>query len=180
MSLALKYLPNYTIEDYTKWKGDWEMIDGIPYAMSPSPNPKHQMISGELFALFREVLKEHCTGDCRVLYEVDWRVNDDTVVKPDLLIVYGEIEGDFIGIIPSLVVEILSPSTHLKDRGLKLELYQEEGVKYYLIADPDKEILQIYELIEGAYVLKKGFKQGAFNFDIDLCKFGIVFSDIWD
>jgi len=179
MSLALKYLPKYTIEDYTRWKGDWEMIDGIPYAMSPSPSRKHQRIANKLHLLIGNTLSDTCNC-CELLYELDWHVNDDTVVKPDFSLVCDDDDGTFIHTAPKLIIEILSPSTHLKDRGLKLELYQEEGVKYYLIADPDKEILQIYELIEGAYVLKKGFKQGEFNFDIDLCKFGIVFSDIWD
>ena len=27
-------LPRYTVEDYEKWKGDWELIDGIPYALA--------------------------------------------------------------------------------------------------------------------------------------------------
>jgi len=37
MSLALKYPPNYTVKDYNKWEGKWELIDGVPYALaSPS------------------------------------------------------------------------------------------------------------------------------------------------
>ncbi|WP_457626586.1 hypothetical protein [Persephonella sp.] len=37
MSFAEKYLPNYTVEDYKQWEGDWELIEGIAYAMVPSP-----------------------------------------------------------------------------------------------------------------------------------------------
>jgi len=34
MSNAVKLLPHYTYSDYENWEGQWELIDGIPYAMS--------------------------------------------------------------------------------------------------------------------------------------------------
>jgi hypothetical protein len=40
MSSAVKILPYYTYEDYVQWEGKWELIDGIPYAMSPAHTPK--------------------------------------------------------------------------------------------------------------------------------------------
>ena len=30
-------LPHYTYEDYLCWEGRWELINGIPYAMTPAP-----------------------------------------------------------------------------------------------------------------------------------------------
>jgi hypothetical protein len=36
-----QYLPEYTYDDYKKWEGNWELIEGIPYAMSPPPKRKH-------------------------------------------------------------------------------------------------------------------------------------------
>lgn len=36
--IAEKYLPRYTVEDYNRWEGDWELIEGIPYASAPSPS----------------------------------------------------------------------------------------------------------------------------------------------
>ena len=44
MSSVIKILPYYTYEDYCHWEGRWELIDGIPYAMSPAPNPIHQWL----------------------------------------------------------------------------------------------------------------------------------------
>ena len=32
----------YTYQDYLLWKGDWELVNGYPYAMAPSPNINHQ------------------------------------------------------------------------------------------------------------------------------------------
>ncbi len=48
MALSHKILPNYTYDDYSHWEGKWEIIEGIPYAMSPSPSPLHQRITAHL------------------------------------------------------------------------------------------------------------------------------------
>jgi hypothetical protein len=42
---------NITLAKTTKyWEGDWELIDGAPYAMSPSPEMTHQFTGGSLFS----------------------------------------------------------------------------------------------------------------------------------
>jgi hypothetical protein len=50
MSLVYKILPHYTYEEFCQWEGRWEIIEGIPYAMSPSPVPKHQRVANEIKA----------------------------------------------------------------------------------------------------------------------------------
>lgn len=45
MSLPLLKHPGYTIEDWKTWEGRWELINGVPYAMTPGPSPDHQRIS---------------------------------------------------------------------------------------------------------------------------------------
>ena len=70
---------------------------------------------------------------------------------PDLLIVCGKIDKKFLDFPPALIVEILSPSTALKDRNTKYQLYEQEKVKYYIIVDTDKECIEIYCLDNGKY-----------------------------
>ena len=94
MSNAFKILPHYTYEDYVQWEGKWEVIDGIPYAMSPSPMPKHQLISANLIAEFRQQLKK-CTT-CKVYQPIDYLVAEDTILQPDMLIVCGEIVKKYL------------------------------------------------------------------------------------
>jgi len=48
MPLAKKYMPHYTVEDYMRWEGDWELIKGTPFAMSPSAGITHQKLSGSI------------------------------------------------------------------------------------------------------------------------------------
>jgi len=43
MGLA-SYLPHYTYEDYKHWEGDWELINGIAYAMTKVSQIKLQDI----------------------------------------------------------------------------------------------------------------------------------------
>jgi hypothetical protein len=60
MSTAAKILPSYTYEDYLHWEGRWELIDGIPYAMSPFPAPRHQRIANNTWYL----RKQWCSRIC--------------------------------------------------------------------------------------------------------------------
>lgn len=49
---------SYTYGDYSEWPDEerWELIDGIPYNMSPAPSRIHQKITGELFRLIANYL----------------------------------------------------------------------------------------------------------------------------
>jgi hypothetical protein len=86
MSVAHRYLPHYTYDDYVHWEGQWELIDCIPYAMSPAPVPQHQWIASNLGAKFRDALKNACCH-CKVYMPIDYKLSEDTVFNPDLLIV---------------------------------------------------------------------------------------------
>ncbi len=46
--LKIKHIPQYTYSDYKLWKGDWELIEGYPYAMGPSATGKHQFVSAKI------------------------------------------------------------------------------------------------------------------------------------
>ena len=52
--------------------------------------------------------------------------------------------NEFARIVPSLVVEILSPSTARRDRTEKLEIYAENGVLEYWIVDPRRREITVY------------------------------------
>ena len=147
-----RFIPHYTVADYLLWEGDWELWDGIPVAMSPSPNFGHQKLSSEIVARLRnQLIEEPCEAGCTAICDLDWHVNDSTVVRPDVMVLCEEPTGDFVESAPSLVVEILSPSTREKDLTSKRDLYAAEGVTYYLIFDPTEEKAQFLELDEGAY-----------------------------
>lgn len=51
---------------------------------------------------------------------------------------------------PDLVVEVVSPSTAGRDRGVKLERYRRYGVAEYWVVDPAERALEIWQLAQGA------------------------------
>ena len=83
--------------------------------------------------------------------ELDWIVNDNTVVRPDCMLVCGEFTDDFLLFPPQLILEVSSHSTRLRDRNTKFNLYEMYGVKYFIIADCDKKTTEIFELIDNKY-----------------------------
>jgi Uma2 family endonuclease len=153
MSIANKIIPHYTYDDWVNWEGKWELIEGHPIAMSPTPVPAHQRAAAEIITELTLALRKTDCKKCRAYDSLDYKIADDTILVPDILIVCGEIKKKYLDFPPALVVEILSPSTALKDRHTKYELYEQQGVKYYLIVDTDKKTIEIYELIGKKYNL---------------------------
>lgn len=129
----------YSYKDYILWEGNWELINGYPIAMSPSSKRPHQNFSSKFSRQLGNILEqEKLTCDCEVYYELDWIVNDNTVLRPDCMVVCGDFNEDFLTFPPQLILEISSHSTRLRDRNTKYDIYEMYGVKYYLIADCDK------------------------------------------
>jgi Uma2 family endonuclease len=78
------------------------------------------------------------------------------------------------------VVEILSPSTALKDRHTKAALYEGQKIPYYIIISPDTEEAEVYILEEGNYVLKQKGTSFTYTFTFkEDCSATIDFSEIW-
>lgn len=146
---------SYTYQDYVTWDGPerWELIAGMPYLMA-NPTPEHQRILGELFVQVHEALAgTGCTvymAPLDLTFDSDDRT--DTVVQPDMFVMCGTWgqEKRIVGV-PSLVVEIISPSTATNDTIRKLNLYQRVGVPEYWIVEPDARILNVY-LHDGSFL----------------------------
>ncbi len=178
MSSAFKILPHYTYEDYCRWEGQWELIEGIPYAMSPAPRPEHQAVAGNLHAELRSALKKNSCA-CKVYQPIDYKISEDTILNPDLLIVCKPIQEAFLNFAPELGVEILSPATALKDRHTKFEIYQSEKIPYYLIIDVDKKQVELYQLSTDKYEKKDVDQQHPYSLSLSECTLDIVFDNIW-
>jgi len=178
MSIAAKYRLYYTYEDYCQWEGKWELIEGMPCAMSPTPIPEHQRTSLKLSFEFEKALA-NCKN-CKVYPPLDWKMNENTIVQPDILIVCDPITKNFLDFPPVLIVEILSPLTASKDRGEKMELYEAQQVKYYLIVDAQFKKIEIYQLDHYKYHLT-AVNPDTYLFDLtDICKINANLLDIWD
>lgn len=181
MGSVVKILPRYNYEDYCVWEGKWELIDGIPYAISPAPGHKHQHIASNLSFEFETGLRNIACKNCKVYQPIDYIVDENTILQPDLLIVCKPITGKVLDFAPDLVVEILSPSTALKDRNTKFDIYESQGILYYLIVDHESKTVEIYRLQDKKYSLITTAMDESYTFDLgEHCKPSFVLNAIWE
>jgi Uma2 family endonuclease len=162
----------YSYADYLGWaEGErLELIDGIPYMMTPAPSRVHQEILFELGGQFRNALKgKACKGyvapfDVRLSNSK--KMNDDeiyTVVQPDLVVVCDRSKLDKRGCngAPDLAIEIISPSTASHDYIKKMELYEKHGVTEYWIVHPIDQVVMVHSLVNGQYTKPKIYDKEA-------------------
>jgi prevent-host-death family protein len=129
----------------------YELIYGEIYLMA-SPTFNHQITVNEIAGHFYNYFKgKRCRSltapfDVRLFGFAAKFEEDPNVVQPDVIVICdadkvnetNKYEG-----IPTLIVEVLSPSTKGKDLVTKLNLYMKSGVSEYWIVDLDsKRILQ--------------------------------------
>ena len=131
-----RVIPQYTVEDLEQWEGKWELWDGVPIAMAPSPFIPHGKLAGLLIHLLIDQMNRQACDNCHLLTEIQWEISEDTAPRPDISIVCGDLPERFIEDAPVLIVEVLSDPTNLIDRNVKRDAYAEAGVKHYLLADP--------------------------------------------
>ena len=151
-----------TYRDYEALPDDgkrYEIHDG-ELSVTPAPSPLHQIVLLNLATFVDPHVKARRLGRIMVA-PLDVILSDQpretTVLQPDVLFLDRErlsaiseraIEGP-----PTLVVEILSPSTAVTDRTRKRELYARYGVPYLWFVDPDTRELVAHVLDSGEYRL---------------------------
>jgi len=161
LSLAFNKNTIYTYEDYISWNDDerWELIQGIPYCMSPAPSRMHQDISRNLLVKFANYLDgKQCMVydapfDVRIPFDGEKDENTKNVVQPDIAVICDMNKLDDKGCIgaPDLIIEIISPATAKRDLNEKYFLYERALVKEYWVVYPYEKIIFVYTLIDGKY-----------------------------
>ncbi len=108
-------------------------------------------------------------------------MNGETVVQPDNLVICGEVSGAYLTRTPNIIFEVLSPLTAHKDMGIKFDLYQQEGVAYYIIVNPETSVAKVYQLTEDGRLIKKlDASNESYDFKVEGCTLHFKFSEIWD
>ncbi len=133
----------------------YELINGEIMRKS-SPNPRHQEISFNLSRFIGNHVIQKQMG--KVYYApIDVFLDGYNSIQPDLLFIPTDrlamVTSNGIEGIPSLVVEIVSPSSGYRDRVEKKKLYQTHGVQEYWLVDPLEELIEIFTLENGQYTL---------------------------
>ena len=121
----------------------YELIDGEVFLLA-SPRVNHQLVVAEISGIFYNFFRgKRCRSlaaplDVRLFGFATKFEEDPNVVQPDVIVICDVDKIDennkYLGV-PTLVVEVLSPSTKGKDMALKLNLYMKSGVSEYWLVD---------------------------------------------
>lgn len=171
--MPLPQMKHYTYADLLEWPTDerHELYQGQPVLLS-APSRKHQDASMSLSVQIGTFLKgKPCRAyaaptDLRLFEGAsDTPESVDTVLQPDLMVVCDSNKIDDRGVkgAPTIVIEILSPSSQREDRIVKYSMYERAGVQEYWIVDPDLNQVQVLSLSEGKYYLGRSYTTGEFT-----------------
>src|ERR1043165_770851 len=152
MALPEQFLPTITAEQYLDFERcaeeRHEFIDGVVYAMA-GETPDHSTICFNLNGILHAQLTDKpCRG-----FSPNMKVRTgvgDLYAYPDLMIVCGDARfhdehGDVL-LNPTVIFEVLSPSTEKYDRGEKSLRYrtQIESLQDYVLVSQDKAHAEHY------------------------------------
>lgn len=134
----------------------YEFIDGKVYNQA-SPSTMHQRISVNFTGIFRDFFKNKNCEIFHAPFDIQLKKENEKLenkVIPDIAVICdksGLNDKNYIGV-PTLIIEILSPSNQAQDLITKMNLYQNYGVQEYWIVNPKLFSVQIYTLNkEGSY-----------------------------
>ncbi len=171
---AIEY---YTYDDYKNWEGDWELINGMPISMAPAPIKIHQSLASRLIIEIGNQIEE-CLK-CEILGEEDWKISEDTILRPDIALICDDPNEFYITKAPEIIVEIISKSTAKKDEKHKFEIYEKEKVPYYIIVYPDDLKAKVFKLIDGKYDKQGDFSKESYEFKDIECEVTIDFDHVF-
>lgn len=141
----------YTAEEYLalerKAEFKSEFVNGMIIALAGTTR-RHNLIAGNVFGELRAQLRGR---NCEV-YMSDIRLKVDPTglyTYPDVLVACGDIrfEDQHVDTLlnPSVIIEVLSPSTEAYDRGEKFVHYRRlESLREYVLVSQDKVRIESY------------------------------------
>lgn len=146
-------LPRITWQDVQQLPDDgkrYEAIEGDLY-VTPAPSIRHQRISLRLERALMTILVDSGRGEMlHAPVGVEFPDTEEGV-QPDIIFVSDERKGivadAWLMGPPDLVVEILSPRTSHRDRGIKLRLYERQRVAEYWIVDPENDAVEVWRFV---------------------------------
>lgn len=140
--------PKFSLDDFLAWENAQdtrhEFYGSQVFAMTGARRV-HALVGGNVYA----ALRLHLKGTrCRAFYEgMKVQLADDAVFYPDVFVTCDEadLKTEMVFRRPSLVVEVLSPSTQAFDRGLKFSAYRQlASLREYVLIDPDSRNVEVF------------------------------------
>ncbi|WP_236005107.1 Uma2 family endonuclease [Nonomuraea antri] len=155
--------PPYSVDDLLKFPDDgnrYELFNGS-LLVSPAPLPPHQ----DTIFLTQIILHKAAPRHLRAMTTINVRVSEQDFFIPDLAVVQRKAihtTGPMFSPQDVLLVgEVVSPSTKLRDRALKVEAYAAAGIPtYWRIELNEGPTLYVYTLDGDSYASPIAYKAG--------------------
>ncbi len=141
-----------TLEEYLEFdynaEGRYEYFDGEIIEMSGG-SPEHSLLGSQIgFLLRREISQKGCLVynsevQIKVPVMLPYRYGDVSALcgKP----IYEDLGNQKLLVNPSLIVEVLSPSTEKFDRDLKFKAYKSiESLREYVLVSQSEKFVTLY------------------------------------
>ena len=133
--------PKLTLDEYLAWENQQptmnEFHQGEVFAMVGAPRVHGRVVVNLALALTRGL----DGSPCQVFTEgMKVQIAEDTVLYPDVFVTCdkADLATEMIFRAPTLVLEVLSPSTQAYDRSQKFALYRRiPALQEYILVDPD-------------------------------------------
>lgn len=151
-------LPKLTLEEYLRWENEQperhEFHRGEVFAMVGGRRV-HGRVIGNLVRALGNALSG---SKCQVFAEgMKVQPADDTILYPDVFVTCdpNDLHTEMIFRAPTLVIEVLSPTTQAYDRSQKFALYRQlVSLKEYALVDPDTRRIEVFRIgADGLWVL---------------------------
>src|SRR5271157_2304404 len=171
MSLMSTALKQMTADEFLLWAegkdGRWELYDGVPAMMSPE-RLAHIRTKARAFSALESALKRAGLSCEAVADGLAIKIDARTVFEPDASVVCGRRKDDDAIVVsdPTIVVEVLSPSTAATDHGRKLRGYFSlPSVEHYLILDPERRVVIHHKRGQGDAIETRVLSDGVAKLD---------------
>lgn len=139
--------PRPSVDDFLAWEQAQaerhEFVGGEVFAMVGARRV-HNLVVGNLFAELKRQLKG---TPCRAFVESAKLQVADDLFYPDVFVTCDarDLRTEQLFVAPTLIAEVLSPSTEAFDRGLKFTAYRRlPSLREYLLVDPDRREVQLF------------------------------------
>lgn len=124
-------------------------LDEGELILTPSPTPRHNLVYLRLWRVLAAFVEKHHLGV--VITEVDFRLAEDVVRKPDVAFVAKDQMEGFdldrtpVKCAPTLAVEVISPSNFAQDTRKKVRQYLTAGSKAVWVIYPALRIIEVHD-----------------------------------
>jgi Uma2 family endonuclease len=155
----------YTLDEYLAWENQQperhEFHRGVVFAMVGGRRSHGRVVAN----LVRQLGNRLAGTPCQVFAEsMKVQVAADTVLYPDVFVTCdkADLATEMIFRAPTLVVEVLSPSTNAYDRSLKFALYRQlASLREYVLIDPDDRRVEAFRRNAAGQWVYDDMSQGA-------------------